>query len=93
MGKTIIIFLSRTNPRLPRTPQPLTLAQKGWIEDGFAEQKFFVSDDGKEKLSITKAELQAGIDWEVRRKDAGLDRHEQVFVRSILGKSWDFDRA
>jgi len=26
------------------------------------EQKFFVSDDGKEKLSITKAELQAGID-------------------------------
>jgi len=25
------------------------------------EQKFFVSDDGKEKLSITKAELQAGI--------------------------------
>ena len=26
------------------------------------EQKIFVSDDGKEKLSITKAELQAGID-------------------------------
>ena len=26
------------------------------------QQKFFVSDDGKEKLSITKAELQAGID-------------------------------
>ena len=26
------------------------------------EQKFFISDDGKEKLSITKAELQAGID-------------------------------
>jgi antitoxin component YwqK of YwqJK toxin-antitoxin module len=26
------------------------------------EQKFFVSDDGKEKLSITKAELQVGID-------------------------------
>ena len=26
------------------------------------EQKFFVSDDGKERLSITKAELQAGID-------------------------------
>lgn len=25
------------------------------------QQKFFVSDDGKEKLSITKAELQAGI--------------------------------
>jgi hypothetical protein len=25
-------------------------------------QKFFVSDDGKEKLSITKSELQAGID-------------------------------
>lgn len=26
------------------------------------KQKFFISDDGKEKLSITKAELQAGID-------------------------------
>ena len=26
------------------------------------EQKFFVSDDGKEKLSFTKAELQAGIE-------------------------------
>ena len=26
------------------------------------EQKFFVSDDGKEKLSITKDELQTGID-------------------------------
>ena len=26
------------------------------------QQKFFVSDDGNEKLSITKAELQAGID-------------------------------
>ena len=26
------------------------------------QQKFFISDDGKEKVSITKAELQAGID-------------------------------
>ena len=55
----------QSSGRIGLSSGPLTLAQVKALGSGDVdspEQKFFVSDDGKEKLSITKAELQAGID-------------------------------
>jgi hypothetical protein len=44
-------------------------------------QKFFVSDDGKEKVSITKAELQAGI-------DSGKHTDESLAWTKGMGPAW-----